>query len=34
MHNDAEIDVQSEPGRTEFTVALPIADIEAPGAQA
>ena len=25
-HNDAEIDVESAPGRTEFRVALPIAD--------
>ena len=25
-HNDAEIEVESNPGRTEFRVALPIAD--------
>ena len=34
IHNDGEIEVQSEPGRTEFTVALPIADTEASGARA
>jgi signal transduction histidine kinase len=26
MHNDAEIEVESAPGRTEFRVALPLAD--------
>jgi signal transduction histidine kinase len=25
-HNDAEIDVDSQPGRTEFRVSLPLAD--------
>ncbi len=31
VHNDAEIDVDSAPGRTEFRVLLPIADIEPAG---
>jgi signal transduction histidine kinase len=26
-HNDAEIEVDSEPGRTEFSVTLPLADV-------
>jgi nitrogen-specific signal transduction histidine kinase len=26
LHNDGEIDFTSEPGRTEFRVALPVAD--------
>jgi signal transduction histidine kinase len=30
-HNDAEIDVESRPGRTEFRVSLPIADTEGAG---
>ena len=29
-HNDAEIEVESEPGRTEFSVTLPLADATAP----
>ena len=28
VHNDAEIDVQSAPGRTEFRVTLPLADVD------
>ena len=32
-HNDATIDVESRPGRTEFTVSLPIAEVGAVGAQ-
>jgi nitrogen-specific signal transduction histidine kinase len=31
-HNDGEISVESQPGRTEFLVALPIAEVEATGA--
>jgi signal transduction histidine kinase len=27
-HNDGDIDVDSRPGRTEFRVSLPIAEIE------
>jgi signal transduction histidine kinase len=30
-HNDAEISVESQPGRTEFRVALPLAEIEDSG---
>ncbi len=30
-HNDAEIEVESAPGRTEFRVALPIADVRQAG---
>jgi len=30
-HNDGEISVESEPGRTEFRVALPLADTDGPG---
>ena len=30
-HNDAEIDVESRPGRTEFRVSLPLADADAAG---
>jgi len=33
-HNDAEIDVESRPGRTEFCVSLPIAEFEGAGGQA
>jgi signal transduction histidine kinase len=29
-HNDAEIEVESEPGRTEFSVTLPVADAATP----
>jgi signal transduction histidine kinase len=32
-HNDGEMDVESQPGRTEFRVSLPIADTPAAGAQ-
>ena len=32
-HNDAEIEVESAPGRTEFRVSLPIADADGAGAQ-
>jgi signal transduction histidine kinase len=31
-HNDGEISVESQPGRTEFRVALPVADGEGAGA--
>ena len=31
-HNDAEIEVESRPGRTEFRVSLPLADTENAGA--
>jgi signal transduction histidine kinase len=31
-HNDAEISVDSRPGRTEFRVALPVAEVEAGAA--
>jgi len=27
MHNDAEIGIESQPGRTEFWVCLPVAAI-------
>jgi signal transduction histidine kinase len=30
-HNDGEISVESQPGRTEFRVALPLADIDGTG---
>ena len=30
-HNDAEISVESQPGRTEFRVVLPIAEIDGAG---
>jgi signal transduction histidine kinase len=30
-HNEGDISVQSQPGRTEFRVALPIADLESAG---
>ena len=30
-HNDAEIDVESRPGRTEFRVSLPLAEIDGAG---
>jgi len=30
-HNDAEIEVESRPGRTEFRVSLPLAEPDAPG---
>jgi signal transduction histidine kinase len=33
-HNDADIDVESRPGRTEFRVSLPIADAERTGGHA
>jgi signal transduction histidine kinase len=29
IHNDGDIDVESQPGRTEFRVSLPIADADA-----
>jgi nitrogen-specific signal transduction histidine kinase len=32
-HNDGEMEVESQPGRTEFRVSLPIADTPAAGAQ-
>ena len=32
VHNDAEIDVESQPGRTEFRVSLPLAEPDEPGA--
>jgi signal transduction histidine kinase len=28
QHNDGQIDVESQPGRTEFQVTLPIAETE------
>ncbi len=31
-HNDAEIDVETAPGRTEFRVSLPLADTDGAGA--
>lgn len=31
MHNDAEIDVESRPGRTEFRVSLPLAETDGAG---
>jgi signal transduction histidine kinase len=33
-HNDGEIDVESQPGRTEFRVTLPIAEIDSAGGTA
>jgi signal transduction histidine kinase len=33
IHNDAEIDVESAPGRTEFRVSLPLAAADRSGAQ-
>jgi signal transduction histidine kinase len=33
IHNDAEIDVESAPGRTEFRVSLPLAAVDRSGAQ-
>ncbi len=33
-HNDGEIDVESQPGRTEFRVELPVAEIEGAGGTA
>ena len=33
-HNDAEIDVESRPGRTEFRVSLPIVDTDGVGGRA
>jgi signal transduction histidine kinase len=33
-HNDAEIEVESRPGRTEFRVSLPIAEAESAGGSA
>jgi signal transduction histidine kinase len=30
-HNDGEISVESQPGRTEFRVALPLAGVDGPG---
>jgi signal transduction histidine kinase len=32
-HNDAEIDVETRPGRTEFRVSLPIAETEGAGSR-
>ncbi len=32
-HNDAEIDVETRPGRTEFRVSLPIAETDGAGVQ-
>jgi nitrogen-specific signal transduction histidine kinase len=29
-HNEAEIDVESVPGRTEFRVTLPVAETRSP----
>ncbi len=34
QHNEGEISVESRPGRTEFRVALPVAETEAPSARA
>ncbi len=34
QHNDGEIAVESQPGRTEFQVSLPIAETEGPEGQA
>jgi signal transduction histidine kinase len=31
IHNDAEIDVESRPGRTEFRVSLPLAEMDGAG---
>jgi signal transduction histidine kinase len=33
-HNDAEVEVESRPGRTEFRVSLPIAEAESAGGSA
>jgi signal transduction histidine kinase len=33
IHNDAEISVESQPGRTEFRVSLPLAEAEVAGGQ-
>jgi signal transduction histidine kinase len=33
IHNDAEIDVESRPGRTEFRVSLPLAEMDGTGAR-
>ena len=33
IHNDAEIEVESRPGRTEFRVSLPLAEPESAGAR-
>ena len=33
-HNDAEIDVETAPGRTEFRVSLPLADADRAGGPA
>jgi nitrogen-specific signal transduction histidine kinase len=30
-HNDGEISVESQPGRTEFRVVLPLAEIDGAG---
>ena len=30
-HNDGDIDLESQPGRTEFRVSLPLADVDAAG---
>ena len=32
-HNDADIDVESVPGRTEFRVSLPLADANGTAGQ-
>jgi signal transduction histidine kinase len=32
-HNDAEIEVESAPGRTEFRVSLPLAEVDGAGGQ-
>ena len=34
IHNDAEIDVESRPGRTEFRVSLPLAETDGAGGRA
>ncbi len=34
QHNEGEISVESQPGRTEFRVALPIAETEGSGGRA
>ena len=33
IHNDAEIEVESAPGRTEFRVSLPLAEADRAGGQ-
>jgi signal transduction histidine kinase len=33
VHNDGEIDVESQPGRTEFRVSLPLAELPVTGGQ-